>query len=216
MSSQPSLAAAAVQNPMFRSAMKQAAFEAVNKEEGDNDLWNQNAQMVDPTLLDVDEKELAQIRKWSRIMRVAMIIIATLMIITAWYNIASTSISLSDGFLAMYLCFFAVLICCFEIAIRRIAVIIVQNFGFMYNPLMKCLFILFVAFIAYELSTLGKVCFALLLAYGAMNMYINCRHPQYGRYQRLMHFHNKARASRATAVPSANDHDEPINQDSHV
>eukprot|EP01039_Chlorochromonas_danica_P004448 gene4448-4873_t len=197
--SQKSLAAAAIQNPLFQSETKKAAFQAVDKEENDNDLWNQDAKNVDPSQLDVDEKELSQIKKYSRVMRFAMIGIATLMIITAWYNIASSSSSLAKGFLAFYLFIFGFLLCCFEIAMRSAAMIIVQNFGFLYSPVGKVIFLVFISFLAYELSTLGKVCFALLLAYACMNIYIGCKHPQYGRYQRLMHYYNRARASRRSA-----------------
>ncbi|RYH14074.1 hypothetical protein EON65_34200 [archaeon] len=201
-SSGSSLATLAVQNPLFREQAKKAAFEAVDQEENDNELWNQNAKTVDPSALDVDDGELAEIKKYSRYMRFAMIGISTLMVITAWYNISSAS-SLSKGFLALYVFFFSMLLCCFEIAIRRVAVIIVQNFGFMYNPVGKILFLVVVAILCYQLSTLGKVCFAFLLMYTVATMYIQCKHPKYGQYQRLMHYYNRARAIRQMSKNNA-------------
>lgn len=195
--SNPSLASLAVQNPLFQSAAKQAVFQAVQQEEGDNDLLYPNTKSaIDPSALDVDEKELDAIRKVSRIMRMFMLGIATLMIITAWYNIGSSSTEVSDSFLAMYLFFFATLICCYELAIKRVAILIVQNFGFMYNAFGKMGFLLFVAFICFELSTMGKVCFALLLCYGVANIYVHFKHPQYPRYMRAMHFYARAKAKR--------------------
>lgn len=199
--SNPSLASLAVQNPLFQNATKQAVFQAVQQEEGDNDLLYPNAKSaVDPSALDIDEKELAAIRKTSRIMRIFMLGIAALMIITAWYNIGSSTSQLSDSFLAMYLFFFATLICCFELAIKRVALFIVQNFGFLYNAIGKFAFLTFVAFICYELSTMGKVCFALLLAYAVANIYVHFKHPQYPRYMRAMHFYARAKAKRPSPV----------------
>lgn len=199
-SQQASLASLAVQNPLFRDQAKKAAFAAVDTEEHDNELWNKNANPVDPSVLDVDEKELAEIKRLSRMMRLAMIGIATLMIITGWYNALGSSTSVSDSFLAIYLFFFAIILCCFELAIRSVAMWIVQNFGFMYNAVGKIVFLAFVAIMAFQLSTLGKVCFALLLAYSAANVYIQCKHPQYARYQRLIHYYNRARASKRTNI----------------
>eukprot|EP01031_Cornospumella_fuschlensis_P031158 gene31158-37655_t len=175
-----SFAAMAVQNPLFREQVKKAAFEAVDQEENDNELWNQNAKTVDPSALDVDSDELEEIKKYSRYMRFAMIGIATLMVITAWYNISSAS-TISKG----------------------VAILIVQNFGFMYNPVGKVLFLIVVAILCFQLSTLGKVCFALLLAYTGATLYIQCKHPKYGQYQRLMHYYNRARAVRQMSKNNA-------------
>lgn len=43
--------------------------------------------------------------------------------------------SVSENFIAMYVFFFSTLICCYELAMRQIAIMIVQNFGFLYNPI---------------------------------------------------------------------------------
>ncbi len=193
----PSLASLAVRNPLFQEAGKKAAFEALQQEEGDNELFNPNARpIIDPSALEVDENELAAIRKWARTMKLAMLIISTLMIITAWYNIGSSTTQVSDGFVAMYLFFFAILICCFELAIKRIAVLLVQNFGFMYNAAGRFMFLIFVGFLCFDLSTMGKVVFGLLMLYGLVNIYLNFKHPQYSKYLRAMHAYNTAKAKR--------------------
>lgn len=194
----PSLASLAVRNPMFQEMGKKAAFEALQQEEGDNELFNPNAAaVVDPSALEVDEKELGEIRKWARYMKFGMLAISTLMIITAWYNIGSSTSEISDGFIAMYLFFFAILICCFELAIKRVAVFLVQNFGFMYSAAGKFMFLLFVGFLCFDLSTMGKVVFGLLMLYGLINVYVNFKHPQYAKYLRAMHAYNTAKAKRS-------------------
>lgn len=197
----PSLASLAVRNPLFQEMGKKAAFEALQQEEGDNELFNPNAaSVVDPSALEVDEAELAAIRKWARYLKIAMLIISTLMIITAWYNIGSSTTQVSDGFVAMYLLFFATLICCFELAIKRVAILLVQNFGFMYNAIGRFMFLIFVGFLCFDLSTMGKVVFGLLMLYGLVNLYVNFKHPQYAKYMRAMHFYSRAKAKRSTPI----------------
>lgn len=193
-----SFTAMAVQNPMFQAGAKNAAFSALQAEEGDNELFNPNAKSrVDPAALDVDETELAKIRWWARNMRISMIIIASLMIITSFLNFASlSSSSLATSFLAFYLLIFSCLICCFEVGFKQALLFIVQNFGFMYYGISRFVFLLFVAIVCYQISTFGKVCFALLIAHGCVNIYLHFAHPQYSRYLKSMHFYGTANAKR--------------------
>lgn len=190
-----SLASAAVQNPMFR----QAVFSSLTTED-ENESQPQGDQ-EDHSVVDCDEKELEKIKKYYRMMRIGMLVIATLIIITAWYNIfSSSSSSISDGFIAMYLFFFGVLICWVEIAYKSCSRSIVQNFGFMYSSYGKNTFLSFVAILCYSLSTMGKVCFALLLCYGIFNIYVNIAHPRYAEYMRSMHLYNRAKAKRGVSI----------------
>ena len=197
-----SLMSMSVQNPMFQSAAKQAAFEAVKKEEGDNDLFYPNAPLkLDPAVLDVDEAELAQIRKFARFLKIFMLIIAGLLMFTAFYNIGTSSASLSTTFLALYLFFFSILLCCYECALKMCSVKIAENFGFLYTAPGKTLFLIFVAIISFQLSTVGKVVFSLLLAYGLAHIYVICKHPKYPAYIRTMHYCRTVKAGRAAKGP---------------
>jgi hypothetical protein len=197
----PSLASMAVRNPMFLKMGQQAAFNAVQQEEGDNELFNPNVSSpIDPSALDVDEKELAEIRKWSRLLKIGMLIIATLMVFTAYSNIGSSAVSLANAFLAIYLLFFSCLICCFEIAFKRVTVLLVQNFGFLYSAGGRFLFLSFVAVLCYGLSTLGKIVFALIIAFGFVYLYIVFKHPQLPKYLRAMHYYSVAKAKRAVPM----------------
>ncbi len=190
--------AMAISNPLFSNAAKSAAFSTLKSEEGDNELFNANARStVDPAALDVDEKELSRIRWWARNLRISMLVICTLMIITAFYNFLSFSAtSLSTSFLAAYLFVFASLLCCYECGLRMVATYLVQNFGFLYNPFGRFCFIMFVGFICFDMSTMGIVCFSLLVLYGCVNIYVHFKHPQYGRYLRATHAYNRVTAKR--------------------
>lgn len=196
----------AVENPIFQEAAKNAAKAAAKDayrrevDEEDDDVTRRVE--VDGSVLDVDAEELAQIKKWAMYMKYTMIVLSTLMIILALYNFISLTnlfTSLSTMFLAAYLMVFACMICCFECALKSVAYFIVQNFGFMYNAYGRGIFLFFVALLCWELSTFGKVMFALILAYGCVYIYLSFKHPQYGKYLRTLHYFNRAKAKQAVA-----------------
>jgi COPI associated protein len=110
-------------------------------------------------LIGLDEDELQVIKKWAYNLRVAMIVVSTLCVITSWYNLATASNSIANNFLAVYVFFFSMIVCCYEVAIRQVTFIIVQNFGFMYNPVGRSIFLIFVAILLFQLSTMGQVMF---------------------------------------------------------
>eukprot|EP01038_Epipyxis_sp_PR26KG_P007522 gene7522-10246_t len=190
-----SLTSVAIKNPMFQEAVKNAYFESDTEDKYDNgQKIDQYLQPTDESVINVDEEELALIRKWERNLRISMLIIATLMIITSWYNLFSSSVKISTSFLAVYLFFFSVMVCCFELAFRQVAVIIVQNFGFMYSAIGRALFLMFLAILCFQLSTMGKVMFGLLIGYLIVLSYVNCKHPQYNKYMRTKHYFSTIRA----------------------
>ncbi len=207
MSSKPSnsLAAAAVKNPMFQQAAKDAVFEKLSGEEDveSAESFNQRSDTgattpTDGSVMTISEEELGKIRKIARIMKFSMIFIAIGLFIVSWYNFFSSSSSnFSTTFLAAYLFIFALLICCFEVAFRQAALIIVQNFGFMYTLLGRSVFLSFVAILSFQISTFGKVMFGAILLYGLVSVYVYCKHPQYGKYLRTLHFFNRTKAATA-------------------
>lgn len=170
---------------MFQDAAKKAAFQQVHEEFGDSNLPDIGS------LEGVNPEEFETIKKWANYLRYSMIAISTLMIITGYYNLNGAT--LAKGFLAFYLLMFSTLICCYEIALKRVSLIIVQNFGFMYSGQGRGLFILFVAVLCYQMSTLGIVCFALLLAYFCVLIYAYCSHPKLELYLRKLHYCEKVR-----------------------
>lgn len=139
---------------------------------------------------------MAKILKWSKFLRTTMIIVSVLCIITSWYNLATATNSISTNFLAVYVFFFSMMICCYELALKQVAVLIVQNFGFLYNPVGRSIFLMFLAILLFQLSTMGVVMFAVLLTVGILQIYVDIRHPKFETYKRTMHFYNKASASK--------------------
>lgn len=146
-------------------------------------------------MLGIDDEEMAKILQWSKFLRTTMIIVSLLCIITSWYNLAVSTNSVSTNFLAVYVFFFSMMICCYELALKQVAVLIVQNFGFMYNPIGRSIFLMFLAVLLFQLSTMGVVMFAVLISVGVLQIYVDIRHPKFETYKRTMHFYNKASAS---------------------
>jgi hypothetical protein len=196
-SSQKSLASVAVQNPIFQQAAKNAVFEAVAND--DAAYWEEQhtvqQAVKDGSVLDVSEEELIKIRKMARILKFAMMGICTCLFIVSWYNFLSTSSSvLTTTFLAMYLFIFALLLCCFELALRQAALVIVQNFGFMYSFKGRSIFLAFVAILSYQISTFGKVMFGVIIGYVLFSLYVYHKHPKFGKYLKTLHYFNRTKS----------------------
>ena len=141
--------------------------------------------------LGVSLEEFNVLKSWASYLRVAMIVISTLMIIVSISNISSGS-STEIEFLAFYTMLFGTLLCCYEIAIRRISALIVQNFGFLYNPKGRLIFLLFVGIMIYQISVFGKIVFGLLLMMGLVYVYVWCKHPKFPLYMRKLHHYGQA------------------------
>ena len=194
-SASSSLAAMAIKNPIFQNSMKKAAWDSLNSKDEEDPPVSNHSSKVDPAALDISEEELVKIQSWAKKLRYSMILLSTLMIITAWYNVGSiTSPSLSGTFIAIYLTVFSCLFCCFEIGWRQIALTIVQNFGFMYNRTGRVLFLIIVAILCFQLSVMGKVMFAFILLFIVVFLYVNFKHPKYDAYLKSLHFFNRVKS----------------------
>ena len=76
-----------------------------------------------------------------------MLGVATLMMITCYYNLgtASGTSPTSSTFVALYVLFFATLLCCYEVGWSTISIQLVQNFGFLYFPISRFIFLVLVS-----------------------------------------------------------------------
>ncbi len=63
-----------------------------------------------------------------------------------------------------------------------------MNFGFMYTLSGRMLFLLFVGFMAFSLSLMGKFAMGFLYACGIFHMYIMYRFPKFEEYLRKKHY----------------------------
>lgn len=212
-----SVAQAAVQNPTVQNAVKQEAKKQFWSSLGFSNTASSSQQppgmmpvptqvpggyvMDESVIQDIDDAELAKIEGWAKKLRVAMIVVSTLCIITAFYNLANTSNTVATNFLAVYVFFFSTLVCCYEIAVKQVVLIIVSNFGFLYNPIGRTIFICFLAVLLFQLSTMGMVMFAVLLAMGIVQIYVDCRHPKFEKYKMVIHYYGRASAQFRSAPP---------------
>jgi COPI associated protein len=101
---------------------------------------------------------------------------------------STSSTDIGTTFIALYVFFFSSLICCYECALAQVSFMIVQNFGFMYNPVGRTIFLVFVAVLLFQLSDFGKACFAFLLLMLVVQLYVNFAHPKYESYIKKLHY----------------------------
>lgn len=175
--------------------MKNAAFEAIA---GEDHEGSHHADPNDGVLTGATEQEISAMDKWAKGLRVAWLATSAVIMVTAYLNFANSYNSIASNFLALYVLFFSCLMCCFEIPLKMISVVIVQNFGFMYNWMGRSIFLMFVAVMLFQLSVMGKVMFGVIVLLGLVQIYVNCRHPLFEKYMRTLHFHNKAVAAQTT------------------
>ena len=98
-------------------------------------------------------------------LRLAYIVISTFMVITALLSFISLTV-LTAGFLAFYVLIFSCLMCCHTASFTwfGIAKFIVQNFGFLYNPVGRLAFSMFLSVLVWDLGLFGKISFAALMS----------------------------------------------------
>jgi hypothetical protein len=195
-----SILAAATMNPMFRNAAVDAMFQSANADDPETIKRNANVYASNQNVLTgVTEKELSGMKYWANIIKYAMLIVSTLMIATSYLNIGTSTANISTSFLALYVFFFSTIICCYEVAFKMISTYIVQNFGFMYNPWGRFIFLILVAIMLFQLSVMGKVVFALLLVVMLLQIYVDFKYRQFEKFIRLTHLHIKIQTD--TGVP---------------
>lgn len=132
--------------------------------------------------------ELKEIEQWAKRLRVAYMTISAIMACAAFLSLGSNDLGVM--FMALYVWFFALLIFCSELALKGVAKLIAQNFGFMYNPLGRLIFFLFVAVMCYELGLLGKIVMAMLTVASFVHLYVIIIHPAFEEYVRKKHYYN--------------------------
>ena len=84
----------------------------------------------------------------------------------------------SQAILALYAMSFGCMLCCFELRIKRVSEAIAKNFGFMYNPKGRVVFLLLCGFLMFSLGTImGWIVGAYLCALVPANVYILLKYP---------------------------------------
>ena len=113
------------------------------------------------------------------IMRLGNIVAAGLLIAGSVGNLWKI-FNISKMVLAGYGVCFGILICCLELNLSFLRVRIASSFGFLYNPLLRLIFSVLLASIAFSFETiLGIIACGALLILALFNTYVICRYPQY-------------------------------------
>lgn len=183
-------------DPAVQKAAKNAAKDAVAESTGYEPpkFGDEEAQVEEPSSnegpepIDIPPEELKQMQKWSLGLRICFMGASALMAAAAVLRLQNAS--LSTFFVCCYVFFFSVLICCFELALRSVARFLAQNFGFLYSALGRCIFLVFVAALCFDLQTIGIAAMCVLLLLLCVNLYVLFQFPKYEKWLRHKHFTN--------------------------
>lgn len=148
--------------------------------------------------IDCDEEEFEEIKTWHRKLRLAYLAISILMVITSLLSFVSLTV-LTAGFLAFYVLIFSCLMCCHTASFQwfGIAKFIVQNFGFLYNPIGRLAFSMFLSVLVWDLGLFGKLSFLMLMGSCTAEIYVAIKHPQYSAYCEKLHYFDSVTPRRA-------------------
>ncbi len=141
----------------------------------------------EPNAIDVDPAELEEMKKWAAKLRITNLIVCALLMLAAFFSLGSNDLSLV--FIAMYVWGFALLLCCYELGLSAIAKLIAQNFGFIYNPIPRRVFVVLIAILCYELGLIGKIAMGILLGSECVYAYVVFKHPKFSKLMKLKHFY---------------------------
>ena len=94
-------------------------------------------------------------------------------------SLASGTPNIAGAVLCMYILCFSGMICCFELQLKAFNRFIAGNFGFFYSATSRSMFLLFISFLCFSLTTIGIVMGSALAATAVLNMYVLCRYPQF-------------------------------------
>eukprot|EP01084_Bolivina_argentea_P161078 280419_1 len=87
--------------------------------------------------------------------------------------------SASAGVLSIYLLLFSCLLCCFEVHLKVVAVKIANNFGFLFSPIGRICFLVFIGIICFSFKSLiGYIGGGCMCANALFNGYVLFRYPE--------------------------------------
>jgi hypothetical protein len=81
--------------------------------------------------------------------------------------------------------------CCFEVGLNMFSTVLAVNFGFLYTLSGRLIFLLFVGFMSFSLSTFGIAAMAYLYLVGAVHIGIMVYFPKYSEYVRQKDYYGK-------------------------
>lgn len=160
---------------------------------GDMESGNSSRQIQSQPETEIDPDTLRRMKNWHLLLRLSYMSAAILM---AAASVISLEIQPDVGlaFFAVYVFVFSILIFCFEVNLSICARPLAINFGFLYTPIGRCIFLLFVSFMVFSLQLpLAYAAFAVLLAVGLLHLVILCKFPRFEDYLRRLHYFSAGR-----------------------
>ncbi len=83
------------------------------------------------------------------------------------------------GILSVYLLMFSCLLCCFEVHLKLVSEKIAKNFGFLFNPIGRIFFLIFIGIICFSFkSIIGYIGGGCMCANALFNGYVLFRYPE--------------------------------------
>ncbi len=90
-----------------------------------------------------------------------------------------TTPSASAGILSVYLLMFSCLLCCFEVHLKMVSVKIAKNFGFLFSPIGRIIFLIFIGVICFSFkSIIGYIGGGCMCVNALFNGYVLYRYPE--------------------------------------
>ena len=99
-------------------------------------------------------------------------------------NQGTATNNVGTAFFAVYVLFFCLLMCCFEVGINMFSSVLAINFGFLYTLSGRLLFVLFVGFMSFSLSTFGIAAMVYLYLVAAVHVGIMLYYPKFSEWVR--------------------------------
>lgn len=151
------------------------------------DADNNATRKENPYGTDIPKEDIERMKKFHTGLRIAYIL-ASALVITAAILCMQKEPTVGTALLSLYGIVFALLMIGFEIQWSAIGSFLASNFGFLYSIIGRWIFLLFVGFMMYQVSTVGKIAMGFLYFVGLLHLILICRFPYFPEYQRMLHY----------------------------
>jgi len=152
--------------------------------------------LMNTDMSDLDPEVLRQMQRYHLALRLLYMGAAVFLSTAAALSIANQS-DLGLIFFAFYVLFFSAILCCFEVALTMVSRMIAVNFGFLYTLTGRIVFVILLGFMAFLVSTIGKVAMGVLYGVCLFQIYIMYKFPRFEEYLRKKHYFEGRQAERA-------------------
>ena len=158
-----------------------------NSSGSDGDANPKKTRKENPYGADITPEDTAKMKNFHFGLRISYVLASALVITAAILALQQKPV-LGDALLCLYGIAFALLMVGFELQWSATGSFLAANFGFLYSIVGRWIFLLFVGFMMYRISVVGKVAMAFLYFVGLMHAILICRFPYFPEYQRMLHY----------------------------